>query len=67
MYLRDNVPKHTAKVTKKCFSDNSLDVLELPSVSPDFNPIKHLWADVKRAVSLKNITNTTLLFDEVVI
>jgi hypothetical protein len=38
-FQQDNNPKHTAKTMLEWLWEKSLKVLELPSQSPDFNPI----------------------------
>ena len=58
-FQQDNNPKHTAKTRQEWLRDKSLNVLEWPSQSPDLNPIKHLWRDLKIAVQRRSPSNLT--------
>jgi hypothetical protein len=48
--IQDGEPYHTSAATHAFFAKNSelLTVFNLPSYSPDFNPIEKLWKKIKK-------------------
>lgn len=48
--IQDGARYHTSKLTRQFFAQHSrrLTVFQLPSYSPDYNPIEYLWRNVKK-------------------
>jgi hypothetical protein len=60
-FQQNKDPKHTAKTMQEWLRDESLNVLEWPSQSPNLNPIEHLRRDLKIAVQGLSPSNLTEL------
>lgn len=48
MFQHDNAPIHSATLVKKWFTDNNIENLEWPSVSPDLNIMENVWGWLTR-------------------
>lgn len=48
--IQDGARYHTSKLTRQFFARHAkrLTVIQLPSYSPDYNPIEYLWRNVKK-------------------
>ena len=51
--IQDGARYHTSRAMRQFFAEHTdqLTVVQLPSYSPDFNPIEHLWHNVRQAAT----------------
>ncbi len=66
--IQDGAKYHTCQATKEFFAAHTdrLTKFQLPSYSPDFNPIEYLWRNVKKqATHLKYFPTFQALIDKV--
>ncbi|KAJ8381891.1 hypothetical protein SKAU_G00026690 [Synaphobranchus kaupii] len=58
----DNARPHSARIITEYLQNLGVERMEWPAVSPDLNPIEHLWDQLGHAVRAR-VTNTTMLAD----
>lgn len=49
--MDDNVPAHRARIVEQYKATNGITGMEWPALSPDLNPIEHVWDYLQRSLN----------------
>lgn len=60
LFVQDNARAHSAAVTRDFLRRNEIEVMEWPAISPDLNPIEHLWDLLDRKIRNRHQAPRTL-------
>ena len=63
VFKHDNDPKHTSKTTTALLKRLRVKVMDWPIMSPDLNPIEHLWGILKQKVEVRKVSNICQLYN----
>lgn len=65
-FQHDNAPAHRAASTAQFLASSGIPTLPWPALSPDMNPIEHVWDHMKRKIRAQNPQNLKELAREII-
>ena len=51
VFIDNNARPHKARIVRQLIEQESIETLPLPTMSPDMNPIEHLWDVIGRKLN----------------
>lgn len=60
LLMHDNARSHTAVATRQYLSEVGIETMKWPALSPDMNPIEHMWDHLKQRVRARNPAPSTI-------
>ena len=54
---QDNTRPHAARLTQNFLTTHNVPILPWPALSPNLNPIEHVWDYMKRKIRSRNVNN----------
>ena len=54
MFMDDNARPHRARIVQHCLQQEAVQTIPWPAMSPDMNPIEHVWDFIGRKINQRN-------------
>jgi transposase len=54
MFMDDNARPHRARIVQKILQQEAVQAIPWPAMSPDMNPIEHVWDFIGRKINQRN-------------